>query len=157
VLVAAGGGAEQADFLAQAHRAAAVVAPGAEVTVFSGPFGDGGGGPSRPRADYLRAVRRSAVAITRAGYNSVVELWASAVPAVLVPDRRMSDQVQRAAAFASRGAGITVEEAELRAESASLAERLGEAVERRGVIDMDGARRTRALIEEVCRSRREDG
>jgi predicted glycosyltransferase len=157
VLVAAGGGADQAEFLAHATQAAATLAPGEEVVVFAGPFGDAGAGGSRSRSEYLRAMQRSAAAVTRAGYNSVVELWAAGVPAVLVPDRRMSDQVQRAAAFAARGAGIAVEQADLPAESASLADRLGEAVKPRGVIDMDGARRTRAVIEEYGWSRPVDG
>jgi predicted glycosyltransferase len=153
VLVAAGGGAEQSGFLAAARAAAAELGPDSvPSTVFRGPFADDGDGSAvaadGSRGAYLDAMRNSAAAVTRAGYNTTVELWAAGVPTVLVPDRRMSDQVRRAEAFASRGAGIVVDEAELPTLAGQLRDRLADSVAHRGVIDTGGARRTREIVEE---------
>lgn len=150
VLVAAGGGADQGAFLEAAVPVAEALAADGAVEVFRGPFGEDGSGDVS-RARYLEAMGRSAAAVTRAGYNTTVELWAASVPTVLVPDRRMSDQAQRAAAFSARGAGIVLEEPELSAGVDALRERLADAIRTRGAIDIDGARRTRELVEELAR------
>ncbi len=78
-------GAEEQDAL----RAAAAADPRVVIEPFSG--------------DFAARLPASALSISRAGYNTTVQLLQADVPSVVVPDPRMSDQGSRAARLAALG------------------------------------------------------
>ena len=59
----------------------------------------------RHRADFRRLLRRCAVSVSQAGYNTVLDVLAARVPAVLVPfaTARETEQSLRAERLAARG------------------------------------------------------
>lgn len=103
----------------------------------------------RYRADFPQILRRCRVSVSQAGYNTVLDVVAARVAAVVVPfaSERETEQTLRAERLAARGVLQLVRESEL------VPERLAQAIQRAiagpvGVIafDTDGARRTARLI-----------
>ncbi|HJU15584.1 MAG TPA: glycosyltransferase, partial [Stellaceae bacterium] len=80
----------------------------------------------RFRRDIARLLRRARVSVSQAGYNTVLDVLAARVPAVLVPfaEGRETEQTLRAEALAKRGVAEIVHAAEL------SPERLAAAIER---------------------------
>jgi predicted glycosyltransferase len=110
----------------------------------------------RYRLDFPELLRRCRVSVSQAGYNTVLEILAARVPAVLVPfaDLRESEQTLRAERLAARGI------VEIVPEQALSPARLGAAIEqalRRPPppidIDTSGARRTAIIIREMIAKR----
>jgi predicted glycosyltransferase len=98
-------------------------------------------------ADFLRWVRRADLSISRAGYNTCVNVLEARSRAVLVPDPRMSDQPFRARRFVEHGLAEVVWGEEPSVEE--LADAIGKALRRERpehAFDLDGARRTRELL-----------
>ena len=100
-------------------------------------------------------LRRCRVSVSQAGYNSILDILAAHVAAVVVPfaSERETEQSLRAEALAARGVLELVRESEL------SPERLAGAIDRaiaRGpgaiAIDTGGARRTATLIAGMIRS-----
>ncbi len=118
-------------------RAAAARAP-AGVTV------------ERARPDFRALLARARLSISQGGYNTVLEVLAAGVPAVVVPFSASgeTEQALRARAFAARGLLAAVEAAPLTAEA--LAAGISEALARppRGLTDIktDGAAETARLL-----------
>jgi predicted glycosyltransferase len=94
-------------------------------------------------------LRRAALSISRAGYNTTVELLAAAVPAVVVADERMSDQPFRAARLDLLGLAAA---AEANADSIEAAIRRVLASPRNAPrrFRLDGARETRRILERLA-------
>ena len=65
----------------------------------------------RNRTDFHRLLDECAVSVSQAGYNTVVDLLAARVPAVLMPyaDEREREQLVRARHLAARGLATVVE------------------------------------------------
>ena len=104
--------------------------------------------------DFGCVLRASALSISRAGYNTTVQLLQARVPAVVVPDPRMSDQPPRARRLATRGLA-TVVEGDPPAEDA-LVTALGEALARPPAaheLDLAGVAGTRAIVERLFAER----
>lgn len=104
--------------------------------------------------DFDRVLGASALSISRAGYNTTVQLLQARIPAVVVPDPRMSDQPPRARRLAARGLA-TVVEGDPPDEDA-LVTAIGEALARpraAHVLDLAGVAKTRALVERLWTAR----
>jgi predicted glycosyltransferase len=103
----------------------------------------------RYRRDFPQLLRRCRVSISQGGYNTVLEVVAAGVPAVVVPfaDLRESEQTVRAERLAALGVLEMVPAASLSAER--LAAAVKRAVRRRPAalaIDISGAHRTALLV-----------
>jgi predicted glycosyltransferase len=101
-------------------------------------------------------LRRCRVSVSQAGYNTVLDILAARVPAVVVPfaAERETEQQLRAERLAARGVLELVPEAELSPARLALAiERAVDAAPPRIAIDTGGARRTAGLIAEMVRHR----
>jgi len=103
----------------------------------------------RYRPEFPNMLRRCRVSVSQAGYNTVLDILAAGVAAVLVPfsSERETEQGLRAERLAARGVVELVPESEL------TPARLSEAIERASArgpekipLDMGGARRSAALI-----------
>jgi predicted glycosyltransferase len=100
--------------------------------------------------DLARLLAGAALSVSQAGYNTVLDIVASAVPAVVVPFEASGDeQALRARLFAARGLLTVVEE------GAALADRLAAAMEAAlaaparpaaAPIDLGGAARSTAIL-----------
>jgi predicted glycosyltransferase len=112
----------------------------------------------RSRPDFTAMLANCALSISQAGYNTLLETLRARARAVVVPFAagNETEQTLRARSFAARGAVEVVEEASLT--PASLATAIDRAVRRpapgAGAIDLDGARKSAALIEQLARDRR---
>jgi predicted glycosyltransferase len=97
--------------------------------------------------DFLRWVRRADLSISRAGYNTCVNVLEARSRALLVPDPRMSDQPFRARRLAEHGlAGVVASEEPSVAELADAIEAALRCERPEHAFDLDGARRTRELL-----------
>ncbi|HWD60444.1 MAG TPA: glycosyltransferase [Stellaceae bacterium] len=113
----------------------------------------------RFRTDFAALLRDCHVSVSQAGYNTVLDLLAARVPAVLVPfaAERETEQTIRAEHLASRGAAVLLRESELA--PASLAAAIETAAARDPAplaLDVDGARRSAVLIREIMVSSADD-
>jgi predicted glycosyltransferase len=134
---------------------------GRRLVVFLPPFG-----PPEPRGtagedssirfepftpEFLTWMAGADLSISQAGYNTCTNVLETRARAVVVPSGAMSDQGPRARRLAERGLVRAIPAAELTAER--LAATMIEALAGRGpahALDLDGAERTRSLIEEWC-------
>jgi predicted glycosyltransferase len=106
-------------------------------------------------ADFAARLASSALSVGQAGYNTCVELLATRVRAVLVPNPRMSDQRIRADRLASHGLAEVVDGDPPAVEA--LARAMGRALgapRPDHAFDLDGVGRTRRLLEGLCLSGR---
>lgn len=112
--------------------------------------------PARP--DFRALLSRAAVSISQAGYNTAVDLFASAAPAVLVPfaDGGQKEQAMRSAKLAAVLGASVLPENELTGKA--LLETVGmQAGRKSGMakVDLTGAERTARLLS-VCRTQGAD-
>jgi predicted glycosyltransferase len=129
--------------------------------VFPGPFPDDAEtralraatreGPVQLRAfstDFAHWLAASALSISLAGYNTTVQLLASGVRSVVVPDPEMSDQGPRARRLAELGLATVVEPGPdpVEAIAAAVEAALARPRPRHG-LDLGGVAATRAIIE----------
>lgn len=104
----------------------------------------------RNRSDFATLLRNCAVSVSQGGYNTVVEIIAAGVRAVIIPyaDEREKEQAVRARLLSAHGLFQVVENYELT--PARLAQAVDAANERpiaeRPAIDMGGASTTAQLI-----------
>ena len=101
--------------------------------------------------DFLTWMAGADLSISQAGYNTCANVLETRARAVLVPSGAMSDQGPRARRLAERGLVRTIPAAELSAEG--LASMMLEALAcpaARHTLDLDGADRTGAVIEQWC-------
>lgn len=100
---------------------------------------------------YRAALRRAAFSISQAGYNTSCDIWATGVPAVLVPfaaGGREQEQTIRAELMTARGEAVTLPEADLSASA------LVEAIDRAAALPppplpapgLDGAEATARIL-----------
>jgi predicted glycosyltransferase len=104
--------------------------------------------------DFPARLAASALSISRAGYNTSALLLRARIPAVLVPDPRMSDQPPRARRLAELGLASRVEGDPPPA--ASIADAIEAALARPARahgFDLDGVAATRQLVECVAATR----
>lgn len=116
----------------------------------------------RARPDFRSLLRRCALSISQAGYNTMMDILVTGCPALVVPfaGAAESEQSVRASEFARRGLLAVLDESELSAER--LARSAAEALQSRartgaGIrinIDVDGARRSADIILEVIEQSR---
>jgi predicted glycosyltransferase len=108
----------------------------------------------RYRREFPQMLRRCRVSVSQAGYNTILDILAARVPAVVVPfaSERETEQRLRADRLAARGVLELVDEAAL------TPDRLGRAIERaieRGPrtipVHTDGARCAATVIGDVIR------
>jgi len=99
------------------------------------------------RSDFVALLTRAALSISQGGYNTVMEVLAAGLPAVVVPfcGKGETEQHQRAEALAGQGCLTLVEEATL--SPASLAEGIAGALAQGGsrgklAVRFDGAEET---------------
>jgi predicted glycosyltransferase len=111
----------------------------------------------RYREEFPQMLRRCRVSVSQGGYNTMLDILAARSPAVVVPfaAERETEQSLRAERLAARGVIELVHEREL------SPRRLAEAIDRaiaRGpaaiMIDLEGARRSAAIITMMIRSPR---
>ena len=96
------------------------------------------------------ALAGSALSISRAGYNTSVEVLMAGVPAVVAPDATMSDQGARARRLASLGLVTLVEGDPPHPDDVAAAIARAMAMPRPGArVDLDGAATTCALLERL--------
>ncbi len=110
---------------------------------------------SRFSPDFAGWLRGSALSISRAGYNTTVELLQSRVRSVLAPDPEMSDQGPRARRMAELGLATVVEGNPC--DETAMAMAIQEAFARprpRHQLNLDGVAGTRTVIEVAGDSRR---
>lgn len=104
--------------------------------------------------DFGCVLGASALSISRAGYNTTVQLLRARVPAVVVPDPRMSDQPPRARRLAARSLASVVEGDP--PDGDALVAAIGTALARPRVehdLDLAGVAGTRALVERLAAER----
>jgi predicted glycosyltransferase len=112
----------------------------------------------RTRPDFRTLLRTAALSVSQAGYNTVVDLLRTGVRSILVPFEggHETEQRLRAECLAGRGLADLLRENDLSGErlaslaTAVLAKPPPPAVS----IDLDGAERTVAIIEELVGTRR---
>ena len=105
----------------------------------------------RARPDFPALLAGCALSISQAGYNTCANLLETRCRAILVPNPEMSDQPFRARRFTELGLARAIPAAEL--EPARLAEAMAAALESprpSHTFDLDGARRTREILEGMC-------
>jgi predicted glycosyltransferase len=96
------------------------------------------------------ALAGSALSISRAGYNTSVEVLMTGVPAVVAPDPGMSDQAARARRLASLGLVALVEGDPPHPDDVAAAIGRALAAPRpRGRVDLNGAATTCTLLERL--------
>jgi predicted glycosyltransferase len=108
----------------------------------------------RFRPDFRALLRRCKVSVSQAGYNTVMDILAARVRAVLVPfaAERETEQLLRAEHLAARGVVEMVRESELSADSLAAAiERAASREPAAAAIDTTGARRSASLIAAMIR------
>jgi len=169
VLVSAGGGAFGAALLETALRArpltslagrvwrvrAGVDPAPARIEALQSLAARAAGGPvivEPNQPDFRSRLRRCALSISQAGYNTLLETLQAHARAVMVPyvGRKETEQTLRARLLAERGAIDIVEEARLAPDT--LAAAIERALRRprpaRVAVDMNGAARSAALLAE---------
>jgi len=106
----------------------------------------------RFRRDFASLLHRCHVSVSQAGYNTVLDILAAKAKAVLVPfaAERETEQLIRAEHLARRGAAVLLRESELSPASLAAAiERAASVAPAAIPLDLDGARRSSALILEM--------
>ena len=169
VIVSAGGGAVGAGLLAAAIRAKSRTALRSRIwRVLAGnnlpqrdyrklarlAAAEPGIELERSRADFATLLANCELAISQAGYNTLIETIGAGARAVLVPfsGGHETEQTLRARCFAERGVLVLVEE------NALAPETLAAAVDRAarkprpppGAVNLDGARRSAALLAQLA-------
>lgn len=108
----------------------------------------------RARSDFRDLMRKAAVFVGQAGYNTVMDIVATQTRAVLVPfeQGRETEQRLRAEALAARGLVGLLPESELSGArlSASVQQALGREAPHLGGIGLDGAARTAEILEDLA-------
>lgn len=111
----------------------------------------------RARADFRALLRGSALSISQAGYNTAVDLLQTGTPSILVPfeDGGETEQRLRADHFSTRGIARVLPENELAAETlaACVEDVLAAPRAAAPAIDLDGARRTVEIVEDLAREK----
>jgi predicted glycosyltransferase len=103
----------------------------------------------RFRGDFPTLLQRCHVSVSQAGYNTVLDILAARTRAVLVPfaAEHETEQLIRAEHLAARGAAVLLRESDLTpATLAAAIERAAASEPRPIALDIDGARRSAALI-----------
>lgn len=136
------------------HVFAPANATPADLAAIAAAAGAGAGGASlHGFSDAFGAwVDGAALSISRGGYNTVAALLRSRVPAVVVPDRSVSDQLPRAAMLERIGAATVVDADSAAPTAAALRAAIVHAYEhgRPTVeVELDGAAVTRELLERL--------
>jgi predicted glycosyltransferase len=100
--------------------------------------------------DFASRLRASALSISRAGYNTTVQLLQSRVPAVVVPDRGMSDQGPRARRLGELGLAqvVTSDPPEVGALATAMTQALARSPQPHA-LQLGGVAGTRALLERL--------
>jgi len=114
----------------------------------------------RARPDFPALLARARISVSQAGYNTVLDVLAAGIPAVVVPFAGSSETEQslRARLLSERGALTVLPEAEL--SPATLAEAIGRALAKAptpsGIADLDvagldvgGAKKTAQIISQA--------
>jgi predicted glycosyltransferase len=99
--------------------------------------------------DYAAWLQGAAFSISHAGYNTTTALLRARVPALVVPNPRVSDQVLRAARLEAAGLAAVIEGGESPA-PAPLAEAMGRLLSAPRPchdLDFDGVAATRRFVE----------
>ncbi len=163
VIVSTGGGAVGAPLLTAASEAARAGAlaprtwrllaganmPAADFARLQASSGGNCVG-ERARPDFCSLLKRCALSVSQAGYNTVMDVLLAGCPALVVPfaGAEESEQALRAHEFARRGLLTELDEAEL--SPVTLAHAATEALRMRREsairIEVDGARRSAELI-----------
>ncbi len=110
----------------------------------------------RARPDFRALLAQAALAVSQAGYNTVMDLVAARTPAILVPFEagRETEQRQRAELLARHGLASVLPEAELSGEAlARLAGVMAEARPPAFALDRNGLAATVKLIESMAAGR----
>ena len=108
----------------------------------------------RARTDFRALLRRGRLSISQAGYNTVLEVLAAGIPAVVVPfsGGTETEQTLRARLLAERGALTVVEQPELSPETlaAGISEALTRGPHRDALAGLDtgGAEKTAEIVRE---------
>lgn len=163
VLVSAGGGIVGETLYRTAIAARALMRDAPPLRIVAGPFlpeaawtalqGTPGVSLVRQVPDMVDEMRRARASLSQCGYNSALDLVASGVPALVVPYETVTEneQRQRADRLAALGA------LQCLAPDALTPARLAEALEallrfrpRPAALDLDGARRSAALLAELA-------
>jgi predicted glycosyltransferase len=108
--------------------------------------------PARP--DFPGLLQRARLSVSQAGYNTVLDVMAAGVPAVLVPfaDGGETEQRQRAASLASRGVAVVVDPERLDPQRLADACDAALAGPQRGTdVDLDGAARSADILISAAR------
>ena len=166
VLVSAGGGTEGLALVApcieawkQLERDDAL--NGREMVIFAGAFieethfdalrelcGDGAFRIARFTSNFLAWMRNADLSISRAGYNTCMNVLETQVPSILVPSIAMDDQEFRAQQLMDLGIAQAIHPDQLGV--AKLANTVAEMLESSAPehhLNMDGAEQTRVFIE----------
>ena len=172
VIVSAGGGAVSAGLLAAAIRAKPLTAlrdrrwrvlagnnlPPEDFQELAKLAADATGIElERSRPDFTTLLANCALSVSQAGYNTLMEIVSAAAPAVVVPFARgqETEQTLRARCFVERGLLEMVEESALAPET--LAAAIDRAAQKPriapGSLNLDGARRSAALIKQLASGR----
>jgi len=104
-------------------------------------------------ANFLQWLQGSALSISCAGYNTCANLLSTGTPAIIVPNPCMSDQSVRAQLMAEHANANALQPTGLTPEAlaeAILQKLANPLLEHR--IALDGARRSRKLIEAICQT-----
>ena len=99
--------------------------------------------------DFLEWLAVAELSVSRAGYNTCANLLEVGRRAVLIPDLSMSDQPVRARRFAALGLAEVLEDPSPEACAEGILRALARP-EPRHDLALDGAERTRRLIEALC-------
>ena len=109
---------------------------------------------SRAGADYRAQIAGAALSVSQCGYNTAVDLLVTGTPAVVVPFEagRETEQRLRAERLAARGLARVLPEADLSGEALLAAVTAAMSASPPGPhgIDLDGAARSVAIIEELA-------
>lgn len=114
--------------------------------------------PARP--DFPGLLKRARLSVSQAGYNTVLDILAARVPAVLVPfaEGSETEQRQRAASLASRGVAEVVDPEALTPESlAAACDRCLTRPPAGLEADLAGATRSAAILINAAQRRGRDG
>jgi len=108
----------------------------------------------RARPDFRSLLGRARLSISQGGYNTVMDVLAARIPAVVVPfsTRNETEQALRARVFADRGLLRTVDDEPLTAESLAGGVRAALALPSRGLdgIRAGGAEETARILTAMC-------
>lgn len=160
IVVSAGGGVEAEALLAPCVEAWRRLDDGRALVAFTGPFlPEEGFERLRSLADVRRFtsdlpswMAASELSVSRAGYNTCADILVSRARALVVPSPFMSDQRLRARRLAELGVVETLSPED--ATPDALADAMRRALARpkpAHTIALDGAQRTRALLEQLSR------